>query len=142
MIDSHKRELGAAFAMMEACIDIPPFRQQWLNARREVGNDFPTAAGQSGFAGRIVERIQSPAGAVTLGVFTIAFVMAAVLYLNIHRVMPADTASADNPAIPGSLDPNRPWTVPTDDLLAVNVRGYESGWFTHVIYDPLTMEIK
>ena len=41
-----------------------------------------------------------------------------------------------------TLNPNKPWYGPTDDLLQISVLRYEYQWVTFVNYDPITMEIK
>lgn len=40
------------------------------------------------------------------------------------------------------VDPNRPWTSPTDDLLRVEIRRYETQYVKFANYDPITMEIR
>ena len=41
-----------------------------------------------------------------------------------------------------SLDPNKYWPAPTDELLHIDVRKYETQLVTFVNYDPLSMEIR
>jgi hypothetical protein len=39
------------------------------------------------------------------------------------------------------VDVNHAWTTPTDDLLRIDVRAYETHHVSFVQYDPITMEI-
>lgn len=41
-----------------------------------------------------------------------------------------------------SLDPDKYWRAPTDELLQIDVRKYETHLITFVNYDPVSMEIR
>jgi len=59
-----------------------------------------------------------------------------------EKRVPGVTRDEENRLAAISLDPNRPWYAPTDDLLLVNVLQFEQQWPRYAIYDPLTMEIR
>lgn len=144
MTDKYREEVTAAFAFIDAYVAVPPFRRQWLQASLQISD---ASAARDGRGERFVGRLRRWLPDTSYGTVILTlliFMVALMVTLSLHetREVIPQTISMTDPSVPETLDLNLPWVGLTDELLTINVRDYESQWFTHVIYDPLTMEIK
>lgn len=75
----------------------------------------------------------------------LSLMIVGIYVLMVNMAPPDDLVSPLNTGAQAqvtSLDPNKYWRAPTDGLLQIDVRKYETQLITFVNYDPLSMEIR
>ena len=132
----------ATMTRIDARIIATDFLQDWQFAMHAANRATATRDRIRVMSGQLVRKIFTPIGATGVLLMLFSIGVSTILLNKTEIQQQGITEPAGSLASTVTLDPNRPWYGPTDDLLRVAVLQYERQWPTYAIYDPLTLEIK
>ncbi|NKB36031.1 MAG: hypothetical protein GKR93_02525 [Gammaproteobacteria bacterium] len=120
----------------ESGLVVPNFQQSWLQAKQVQTDNGLSQSSLASFANRLL-----PAGLITA-------IVSATLIISFHF-----SRSMDEEKLPLTeqvfsdkktelvVDAKHVWRSPTDELLSIDVREYETRYVKFIRYNPITMEI-
>jgi hypothetical protein len=139
-----KDAINASFNEIDKGIQASDFHEDWQLARAALEQQ-PTFL-QKLFPESLFMAFRRPLfSPPVLLIAPVCLLIVAILVLMENRgpsddlVIPYSTSAQEKIT---SLDPNTYWRAPTDELLQIDVRKYETQLVTFVNYDPLSMEIR